>query len=291
MREQVRAVAPYRDVPVLILGETGTGKELVAEAVHRVSDGANRPFIALNCAAIPEHLLESELFGHEAGAYTGARGARVGLLEAAGNGTVFFDEIGEMPLPIQAKLLRVLETRTFRRLGSNRDIKLHARVVSATNRKLSGKSDGHLRPDLLYRLAGFTISLPSLRERSSDIAELAESFLRSFGDRHARRQLRFSEPALALLMRHRWHGNVRELRAVVEHVAILAVGAEATESETSQARAASRRTRRRIPPRRRRARPRRRRAARPLGRRPLRRRRLSRLRANARPRFATSSAT
>ncbi len=234
IREQVRAIGPYHDVPVLILGETGTGKELVAESVHRASGSSERPFVAMNCAAIPEHLFESELFGHEAGAYTGARGARTGLLEAAADGTVFFDEIGEMPLAVQAKLLRVLETRTFRRLGSNRDIKLRARIVSATNRRLSPTSD-RFRSDLLYRLAGFMITLPSLRERSSDIAELAESFLQNFSRRHRSRAVSFTAEALAVLRAHPWHGNVRELRLLVENVAIVTKSATVDERTVEDA--------------------------------------------------------
>ncbi|HEX7603261.1 MAG TPA: sigma-54 dependent transcriptional regulator [Polyangiaceae bacterium] len=222
VRDQVRAVAPYHDVSVLILGETGTGKELVAQSIHRLGKEPSLPFVALNCAAIPEHLFESELFGHEAGAYTGARAARVGLLEAAEGGTVFLDEIAEMPIQIQPKLLRVLETRTFRRLGSNRDVTLKARVISATNRGLAGFSRAHLRADLLYRLAGFTITLPSLRERVADIDLLAHSFLRAFRERHGATPLRFSRPALELLQAQAWPGNVRELRALVEHSAILA---------------------------------------------------------------------
>ncbi len=222
VRDQVRSVAPYRDVPVLILGETGTGKELVAQSIHRLGKEPTLPFVAFNCAAIPEHLFESELFGHEAGAYTGARAARMGLLEAAGGGTVFLDEIAEMPIQIQPKLLRVLETRTFRRLGSNRDVTLQARVISATNRGLAGFSRAILRADLLYRLAGFTITLPSLRERAADIDLLAHSFLRSFRDRHGATPLRFSGAALELLRSQPFPGNVRELRALVEHAAILA---------------------------------------------------------------------
>jgi len=219
VRDQVRSVSRYAGVPVLILGETGTGKELVAEAIHRLSAGAS-PFVAINCAAIPETLFESELFGHEAGAYTGARGARVGLFETAGEGTVFLDEVGELPSALQPKLLRVLESRTFRRVGGARDIVLGARVVSATNRGLNHEEDG-LRSDLRYRLAGFTITLPSLRERKHDIAEIADMFLQAFAKRHAIDGIAFTPDALDVLRGHDWPGNVRELRTVVEHAAIV----------------------------------------------------------------------
>ncbi len=220
VREQIRSVARYADVSVLILGETGTGKELVAEAIHELSVGDRETFVAINCAAIPENLVESELFGHEAGAYTGARGVRIGLLESAGAGTVFLDEVGEMPPTLQPKLLRVLESRKFRRVGGNRDIALRARIVSATNRGLSGKSSG-LRSDLQYRLSGFTVVLPPLRERVPDIDELAQAFLRAFGARHGVGNLAFTDEARAALRAHPWPGNVRELRAAVEHAAIL----------------------------------------------------------------------
>ncbi|WP_394829677.1 sigma-54 interaction domain-containing protein [Pendulispora albinea] len=220
VREQIELVAPYREISVMLLGETGTGKELVAQAIHRLGAPPGAPFVAINCAAVPESLFESELFGHEAGAYTGARGARVGLLEAAGQGVVFLDEVGDMPLALQSKLLRVLETRTFRRVGGTRDLPLQARVVSATNADL----ELVLRPDLLYRLAGFTIPLPTLRERGDDIALLACVFLKRFSERHRLSVKRFSEAALARLRAHPWPGNVRELRGAVEHAAILSTG-------------------------------------------------------------------
>lgn len=235
IRDQLRSVARYRDVAVLVLGETGTGKELLAQAIHRLSASERGQFVAINCAAIPESLFESELFGHEAGSYTGARGARVGLLEAAGNGTVFLDEVGEMPLPMQAKLLRVLETRTFRRLGANRDLPLHARIVSATNRGLGGWSEATLRADLLYRLAGFTLTLPPLRERGSDIEKLASAFLRAFAERHRAEPKWLSPEAVAVLRAQPWPGNVRELRSVVEHVAIVARGVEISAPEVADA--------------------------------------------------------
>jgi transcriptional regulator with PAS, ATPase and Fis domain len=220
VREQIRSVAKYAGVPVLVLGETGTGKELVAKAIHELSASENAAFVEINCAAIPEALFESELFGHEAGAYTGARGVRVGLLESAGAGTVFLDEVGELPATMQPKLLRVLESRRFRRVGGNRDLEMRARVVSATNRGLGG-SHGTLRADLKYRLAGFTIVLPPLRERAADIEELADMFLHAFSKRHGIAGLALTNDAYEALRSHAWPGNVRELRTVVEHAAIV----------------------------------------------------------------------
>ena len=218
VRDQVRHIARFKDVPVMILGETGTGKELVAEAIHRLG-AAEDPLVAVNCAAIPSELVESELFGHEAGAYTGARAARVGLLESAGQGTIFLDEIGEMPIVLQPKLLRALEQRRFRRVGASTDTSFRARIVSATNRALDG---GQLRADIRYRLAGFTISLPPLRVRSGDVEILAHAFLNDFGDRHKLSPIWFTSEALSLLRQHNWPGNVRELRGVVQHAAIVA---------------------------------------------------------------------
>jgi DNA-binding NtrC family response regulator len=225
VRRQIRRIAKYSDVSVMILGETGTGKELVARAIHDLT-APSEAFVALNCAAISESLFESELFGHERGAYTGAHAVHVGLLEQAGAGTVFLDEIGEMPAHLQPKLLRALEARSFRRVGGSRDIPLRARVVSATNRTLSRQSHDTLRSDLMFRLAGFTVVLQPLRARLSDLVLLAQRFLRDFLKRHARsRPMGFTSAALAELNQHSWPGNVRELRAVVEQAAILASGA------------------------------------------------------------------
>ena len=218
VREQVRTVARYRDLPVLITGETGTGKELVAQAVHASSE-TDGPFVPVNCAAIPETLFESELFGHDAGSFTGARGARQGLFEVAAEGTLFLDEIGELPAALQPKLLRALETRTFRRVGGNRDLPFRARVISATHRPLTGV-DSSLRSDLYYRLAGFTINTPSLRDRALDIDMLARHFLREFSTRYGV-NVEFSPRALEALHAYDWPGNVRELRAVVQQAAVL----------------------------------------------------------------------
>ncbi|MGC4092763.1 MAG: sigma-54 dependent transcriptional regulator [Polyangiaceae bacterium] len=219
VREQIRTVARFKDLPVMIMGETGTGKELVAQAIHELSDDRG-PFVPINCSAIPESLLESELFGHEAGSFTGARATHVGLFETAGGGTLMLDELGEMPSSLQPKLLRVIETRSFRRIGGNRDIPLRARVVSATHRRVLGK-DALVRSDLYYRLAGFTITTPALRQRVDDIDLLARHFLERFCA-HYGVELTLSPRALEALHTYHWPGNVRELRAVVEQAAVLA---------------------------------------------------------------------
>jgi len=219
LREQIRRVAEFRDVPVLIQGATGTGKELVAQAVHALTC-PSEPFVSLNCAAVPEQLFESELFGHEAGAFTSARSPRVGLFEEAGRGTLFLDEIGEMPLSLQAKLLRVLEIRQFRRVGGTRTRVFSARVVSATNRTLNSSLGGTLRPDLFFRLAGYAIRTPPLVDRLADLPALAQHFIHDFAQRHGVMGVSFSEDALQALLAHSWPGNIRELRAVVENAAM-----------------------------------------------------------------------
>ena len=221
LREHVRRVAQFRDVPVLIQGPTGTGKELVAQAVHALTC-PNEPFVSVNCAAVPEQLFESELFGHEAGAFTSARSSHVGLFEEAGRGTLFLDEIGEMPLSLQAKLLRVLEIRQFRRVGGTRTRVFGARIVSATNRPLNSSLSGSMRADLFFRLAGYAIRTPLLSERVSDIPDLARHFLAEFGKRHQVGRMSLSPDALEALLAYSWPGNVRELRAVVENATIVA---------------------------------------------------------------------
>ncbi|MFZ5895097.1 MAG: sigma-54-dependent transcriptional regulator [Myxococcota bacterium] len=220
LREHIRRVAHFRDLSVLVQGPTGTGKELVAQAIHAVTC-PGEPFVSVNCAAVPEELFESELFGHEAGAFTNAKACRVGLFEEAGKGTLFLDEIGEMPLSLQAKLLRVLEIRQFRRLGGTRTRVLAARIISATNRATFDLRSS-MRADLFFRLAGYTIRTPALTEHVSDIPELARHFLYEFEKRHHVGNKRFAPSALAALLSYTWPGNVRELRGVVENACILA---------------------------------------------------------------------
>ncbi len=220
VREQVLSLARFRDVSTLIIGETGTGKEVVAAAIHDLS-APTSPFVSINCAAIPEDLFESELFGYEPGTFTGARGTRPGLLETAEDGTLFLDEVGEMPARLQPKFLRVLQTRSFRRIGGRDERPLRARVVSSTNRKLTAEAQEGMRSDLYFRLAGFTIGLPPLRQRMVDVDILAASFLREFAERYPGLPTRFDDPAGQVLLSYRWPGNVRELRAVVEQAAML----------------------------------------------------------------------
>ncbi|HET9960408.1 MAG TPA: sigma-54 dependent transcriptional regulator [Polyangiaceae bacterium] len=219
VREQIRNVARFPDLSVVIIGETGTGKELVAEAIH-ILTGSRGPFVPVNCAAIPEALFESQLFGHEAFSFTGARGTHTGLLGEAHGGTIFFDELGEMPPQLQPKLLRVLETRSYRRIGGTRDLPLQARVISATNRRLTGR-EGVVRPDLYFRLAGFTILMPALRERTSDIDSLATHFIDEFARRYPEAPNRLTERALEALHAYDWPGNLRELKAVVQQAAVI----------------------------------------------------------------------
>jgi len=220
VKQQIRQVARFPEIPVLILGETGTGKELAAEAIHELSSPIDAPYVAVNCAAIPDALFESELFGHATGAYTGAKGARRGLLEAAGRGTIFLDEVGELPAALQPKLLRAVESRELRPVGANHTVAFSARIISATNRGLA--DDLPMRRDLYYRLAGFALRMPSLRERHADIPVLANSFLSSFVRRQSIAQRELTQEALEALQKHTWPGNVRELRVIVQHAAILA---------------------------------------------------------------------
>jgi two-component system NtrC family response regulator len=212
------------DVTVLVQGESGTGKELVARAVHNKSRRKNAPFVAINCGAIPETLLESELFGHEKGAYTGAHVQRKGKLELADGGTVFLDEIAEMPLPLQVKLLRFLQERKVERLGGRQPIHVDTRVIAASNKDLKADiSAGGLREDLYFRLSVVTITLPPLRERAEDIGMLANAFLRRACQEY-RRKLRFSEEALSALTQYHWPGNIRELENAVQRASIMARG-------------------------------------------------------------------
>jgi two-component system NtrC family response regulator len=212
------------DVTVLIQGESGTGKELVARAVHGKSRRKNAPFVPINCGAIPETLLESELFGHEKGAYTGAHVQRKGKLELADGGTVFLDEIGEMPLPLQVKLLRFLQERKIERLGGRQQIHVDTRVIAASNKDLKADiAAGGLREDLYFRLSVVTITLPPLRDRAEDIGMLANAFLRRACQEY-RRKLRFSSDALSAVARYHWPGNIRELENAVRRASIMARG-------------------------------------------------------------------
>lgn len=220
VREQVRGIARFNQVATLIIGETGTGKEVVAEALHMLS-APDKPFVTINCAAIPDTLFESELFGHEAGAFTGARTSKPGLFETVGDGTLLLDEVGEMALSMQPKLLRVLQNRTFRRVGGSKDIELKARIVSATNRKLSAERQDGMRSDLYFRLAGFTIVLPPLRHRPDDIDLLANHFLLEFAACYPGVPARISPGAVEVMLSHPWSGNVRELKRVIEQAAVL----------------------------------------------------------------------
>jgi transcriptional regulator with GAF, ATPase, and Fis domain len=213
------------DTTVLLLGESGTGKEVVARFLHRGSRRARGPFVALNCAALPEQLLESELFGHERGAFTGALQTQVGRIEQAAGGVLFLDEIGEMAPALQAKLLRVLQEREFQRLGSAKTQKADVRILAATNRDPRvAMEQGRLREDLYYRLSVFEIHLPPLRERREDILPLAEAFLEEIGASVGRPSAGLSEDARELLLTHRWPGNVRELRNAIERAVILCEG-------------------------------------------------------------------
>ena len=219
----VDRVAP-RPTTVLLLGETGVGKEVVAERIHARSDRAGAPFVRINCGALPPNLLESELFGHERGAFTGAEQRKLGLVETAHGGTLFLDEIGELRADLQAKLLRALESRSIMRVGGRDEIAVDVRVIAATNRDLDqGIKAGTFRADLYFRLAGFTITIPPLRERPNEIALLAELFLRQLGAERGRRAA-LTADARVLLERHAWPGNVRELRNVVEHALVVVDG-------------------------------------------------------------------
>ena len=224
----IRKVAAT-DVPALLLGESGTGKEMAAAAIHRCSRRKDGPFVAINCNAIPENLLESELFGHEKGAFTGAHIQRKGLLETAGDGTLFLDEIGELPSPIQVKLLRFLQEQRFQRVGGRQEIQVDTRLVAATNADLQQLiENGKFREDLYFRLAVVTIRLLPLRERGEDIVLLAREFLRRYAAQESRRNLVFAPDAVRAIERHSWPGNVRELQNRVRRAVIMASGSRVT---------------------------------------------------------------
>ena len=222
--DQIRIVAPT-DSTVLIEGETGTGKELIAHSIHTHSSRRNRPFVKLNCAAIPLGLLESELFGHEKGAFTGAVAQKLGRFEAANGGTLFLDEIGDIPLELQAKLLRVLQEQEFERLGSTHTRRVDVRVVAATNQDLASLvAEKQFRMDLYYRLNVFPITLPPLRQRLEDIPMLVAHFVHRYAERMSKQVSRVSKSAMDTLMRYPWPGNVRELQNFIERAVILTEG-------------------------------------------------------------------
>lgn len=206
----------------LITGESGTGKEVVSSAIHYNSNRARKPYVPVNMAAIPADLMESELFGHEKGAFTGADSKRIGKFEEANEGTIFLDEIGEMDMNLQTKLLRVLQENKITRLGSNKETQLNVRIIAATNKNLSTRvKEGKMREDLYYRLQGFLIHLPPLRERGDDILLLSKFFLKGFCERNGMAQKTFSADAYKAMQNHPWPGNVRELKALVERAAII----------------------------------------------------------------------
>lgn len=211
--------------PVLILGKSGTGKEMAARAIHRRSRCSGGPFVAINCNAIPETLMESELFGHEKGAFTGASAQRKGLIESASGGTLFLDEIGEMPLPIQVKLLRFLQERTFQRVGGRQEIQSDVRIVAATNAGLKDMvAAGKFREDLYFRLAVVVINLPALNERNDDVILVARDFLDRFAKQNGKRSLSFAPETTRAMLKHSWPGNIRELQNRVQRAVIMADG-------------------------------------------------------------------
>ena len=225
MREvyrQIGQVAPSLTT-VTIRGETGTGKELVARAIHQKSPCSKGPFVAVNCAALPESLLESELFGHEKGSFTGATARRIGRFEAADNGTLFLDEIGEMSLSAQSRLLRAIQEKEFQRVGGSESIRVNVRLICATNRDLeTDVKENRFREDLYYRINVFSIALPPLRERGADVLLLADYFVKKYCQLHDRNIQRISTPAIDMLSAYHWPGNVRELENVIERAVIVA---------------------------------------------------------------------
>jgi two-component system, NtrC family, response regulator len=227
----VRKVAPTT-APVLILGESGTGKEMVAQALHRRSGQKHGPFVAINCNAIPENLLESELFGHEKGAFTGAHTQRKGHIEAAAGGTLFLDEIGDLPPAVQVKLLRYLQEKRFQRVGGRQEMASDARVIAATNLNLQESvAKGTFREDLYFRLAVVVVQTPPLRERDDDVSLLATAFLQQFGEQHGKGSLTFTPDAWRGITSHGWPGNVRELQNRVQRAVIMAEGRRVTAAD------------------------------------------------------------
>jgi two-component system nitrogen regulation response regulator NtrX len=221
LREQILSAAPSNG-RVLIRGESGTGKELIARAIHRNSARSDKPFVVVNCAAIPEELIESELFGHERGAFTGATGQRRGKFELADGATIFLDEVGDMSLKTQAKVLRVLQEQTFERVGGSEGLTVDVRVIAASNKDLLEEiRRGAFREDLFYRLSVIPFEIPPLREHQEDIPLLARYFLQSFCQEYGKPEKDLSPEAMELLVEYQWPGNVRELRNVIERLAIM----------------------------------------------------------------------
>jgi two-component system response regulator HydG len=233
--EIVERVAPT-EAPILIGGETGTGKGFLARAIHARSGRLSRPFVAVNCAALPEPLLESELFGHLKGAFSGATADRPGLFLEAGAGTLFLDEIGDLPLPLQAKLLHALESRSVRPVGATREKAFEARIIAASNRNLRQLAKtGEFREDLLYRLELVPIVIPPLRERTEDLGELLEYFFSQAKGRHPQSPVqRITDAALARLRKHPWNGNIRELAHALERLVLLGSHSEVSEDEVRE---------------------------------------------------------
>jgi len=219
--EQVAAT----DSTVLILGETGTGKELLARAIHNISKRSDRPLVKVNCATLPENLIESELFGHEKGAFTGATSMQLGRFELANSGTIFLDEIGELPMVLQTKLLRILQEGEFERLGNPKTIKVDVRVIAATNRNLENEiSDGSFREDLFYRLNVFPIKIPPLRERKEDIPLLVKHFLKKYNLKTGKKVEIITKEVMEKFCRYSWPGNIRELENIIERAVITSTG-------------------------------------------------------------------
>jgi Nif-specific regulatory protein len=233
LRSQLESIAAS-NMPVLVLGETGTGKELVSRLIHNMSGRADRPYVVVNCPAIPRELFESMIFGHRKGSFTGANESREGYFAEAQGGTIFLDEIGDLPLDFQSRLLRVVETGAYRPVGGLRDLKADVRIVAATNRPSSGRDGaGAIRSDLYHRLAGFEIKVPPLRQRREDIGELADHFLRELAAAGRTRAKRFSAASLRRLAQWDWPGNVRELKLCVERAGVLAVGDTISEADVT----------------------------------------------------------
>jgi DNA-binding NtrC family response regulator len=229
MREIEKVILKIRDsdVPLLLLGETGTGKEVVAKSIHYAGSYRDRPFVGLNCASLNENLLESELFGHEKGAFSGAVARKIGRFELAGNGTLFLDEIGDMSLAMQAKLLRVLQEKTLERVGGTKPVSVYCRLIAATNKDLTTlRAEGTFREDLYYRLSTVTLKLPPLRERVRDIPSLVQLFVEEANTTYGRSVLRIPDAVMRRLIAYHWPGNIRQLRNVITNAVILSEGEE-----------------------------------------------------------------